>query len=188
MNVNKEQVKKLLGNGLTPGLVATTVGCDPSYISQLMADETFALEVAKIRVESYESAIGRDQKYDSLEDRLIKKLEDILPLMVRPRDVLDALTRINAMKRRGTMIAPTGDEIKTQIIQLHMPLTILQQFALNGASEVVQVGDRNLTNLPAATLMKSLEEKESENASQTQPIPRLSVKQAERSIITEDSI
>lgn len=189
----RDQILKLLGNGLSPTLVATTVGCTPAYISQLMQEDEFALEVAKRRCANFEQAADRDAKYDKLEDALLSKLEDILHLMMKPRDILDALTRINAAKRRGTVAVPNADDVKTTIINLHLPSIALQAFQLNGQSEVVQVGERELVNMPAGALMKSLEERSAKDASLPSPrektqLPKLDFKQTERAVITPDSV
>jgi hypothetical protein len=41
MAVDNEKIKELLGSGLSNDVVASAVGCDPSYVSQLMSNETF---------------------------------------------------------------------------------------------------------------------------------------------------
>jgi len=49
---DKDRILKLLGSGLGGEVVSATVGCDPSYISQLMADEEFRSRVLAMRIES----------------------------------------------------------------------------------------------------------------------------------------
>ena len=73
----RDKILKLLGQGLTPQLVATAVGCEPSYVSQLLSEEAFALEVAQARCANLEEATDRDKKYDKLEDAFLQKLEAI---------------------------------------------------------------------------------------------------------------
>lgn len=196
----KDKILKLLGQGLSPGVVASAVGCDASYISQLMTEDDFALEVAKLRCENLEEASTRDKKYDSIEDRLLEKLENVLPFMLKPRDILDAISRINAAKRRGANpLTNTDLHQKTTIINLQLPAITLQHFTLNERHEVIEVGKRALVNMPASALMKSLEERSAtSNASQKtnelpdlskQPEPlKLSTKQAARAVLSEDSV
>jgi hypothetical protein len=159
----KDRILALLGNKLSPIVVARTVGCDPSYISQLMGQDDFALEVAKRRCEGVEKDVTRDNKYDELEDALLEKLEDLLPYMLKPEIVLNALTRINSAKRRATVGIAEGDAGKTTIINLILPVQAIARFQLSQESEVIQVGDRPLVNMPAAVLMKSLEDKQGGN-------------------------
>lgn len=181
----KDRILKMLGNGLSASVVAQAVGCDPSYISQLMQDEVFALEVAKLRCMEVEEEIARDNKYDQLEDLLLEKLENILPMLMRPRDILEALTRVNAAKRRATVGQPQDLGQKTTIVQLILPQVAISKFQLNSQGEVIEVGNRPLINLPAAELLKSLENG-GDNAPKTLLGP--SIKKGAGTVLTEDSV
>lgn len=183
----KDKILKLLGSGLAPSVVSSAVGCDPSYVSRLLADQDFALEVAKLRCAEVEKGILTDEKYDLLENKLLEKLENVLTFMVRPRDILEAIRVINAAKRRATpgLVAESGP---SKIINLTIPIAVVAKFQLNGTGEVVEIEGRTLTNLPAATLMKSLETKKAENEQRSAPPLKLGVEQAKRAIITEDHV
>lgn len=183
----KDRILNLLGQGIAPVIVAQTVGCNPSYISQLLQEEEFALAVAKLRCEGIEKEVNRDNKYDALEDKLLEKLENVLPFMLKPRDILDALTRINAAKRRATVgVSETGTG-KTTIINLTLPTIVVQKYQTNQNNEVIDVSGRALINLPPQTLLKSLENLEAKDATPP-PLPKLSSEQVKRAAITEDSV
>jgi DNA-binding CsgD family transcriptional regulator len=184
----QDKILRLLGSGLAPAVVATTVGCNPSYISQLLENESFALEVAKIRCEDIEQDLARDDKYDRLEDKLVDKLENVLAFMVKPRDILLAIQVINNAKRRssGNSLAP--NEGRAIHVHLSLPVTVVKQFQLNKENEVIEVEGRTLTNMPAANLMKSLEDKRAQNEQRSAPALKLSSKQIERAIITPDQV
>lgn len=186
----REKILNLLGKGLTPTLVATAVGCEVSYISQLLAEEDFAMQVAQLRCMNLEAATLRDEKWDSLEDQLLAKLEDVMPFMLKPRDILDALTRVNQAKRRGATSIAQPQIAQTTIVNLQLPMVALSRFQalVNNQNEVVQVGDRPLINMPATTLMKSLEDRRAASESSSVPKIAVSSKQAARSVITEDSV
>jgi hypothetical protein len=184
----EDKILKLLGSGISPGVVATTVGCDPSYVSQLLGREDFALKVAEMRCATLEAATTRDNKYDSIEDRLLEKLEDVLPFMMKPRDILDALTKVNAAKRRGAQPLTTVDTSKQVIINLSLPVQIVKNFVQNKQGEVIEVGDRQLINMPAADLMKSLEQRRALDEQSSAPQIKLSSEQSKRSVFTEDSV
>lgn len=184
----QDKILKLLGSGLAPAVVATTVGCEPSYISQLLASESFALEVAKLRCADIEEDLARDNKYDQLEDKLLEKLNNVLVFMVRPRDILQAIQVINNAKRRSLGSNQSPNEGKTVHVHLSLPVSVIQQFQLNKENEVISVEGRVLANMPAATLMKSLEDKRAQNEQKSMPTLKLSSKQAERAIITPDQV
>jgi hypothetical protein len=56
----------LLGQGIEPGIVANSLGVDPSRISQLLSDENFAAQVAELRFENLAKHSMRDNKYDNM--------------------------------------------------------------------------------------------------------------------------
>lgn len=190
----RERILQLLGSGLAPVVVAQTVGCDPSYISQLLSEEQFAMEVAKLRAAGLEKVTARDNKYDELEDTFLAKLEELVPFMLKPREVLDAISRLNAAKRRAQVgMAASGEVGRTTIIQLVLPVSVVKNFELNSDGEVTKVGDRNLVNLPATTLMESLKLDSGGNHAQiserTQAIlPREISRKNQTSALTEDSV
>lgn len=151
------QILSLLGSGLSPSVVATAVGVDPSYVSQLLAEESFAFQVTELRCEALKKHSDRDASYDALEDALIAKMQDCLPLMYKPGEVLAAIRVINGAKRRGEVAAAPVDN-QRPVIQLVLPTKIVQQFTLNANNQIVQIGDQTMVTMPSAQLANSHEE------------------------------
>lgn len=145
----------LLGQGLIPEQVAGACGLSPSRISQLLSDEEFAAAVAEARFQNLSKHNDRDNAYDSLEDELLEKMRDCIPLMVRPGEILKAIQVINAAKRRGQLAAST--EQHHQVINLILPTQILNQFQLNAANQVVSLQsdgqDQSLVTIQSGTLL-----------------------------------
>lgn len=184
----QDKILQLLGSGLAPSVVANAVGCTPAYISQLLAQEEFALAVAELRCKGVERDVSRDNKYDALEDKLLEKLENIMPFLAKPRDVLEAIKTVNGAKRRA-QVGQSVDSAKTIHVHLQLPPAALARFSFNDNKEVIEVEGRVLANMPAANLIKSLEEKkEAENDRGRSPPLKLGVKQAERSVVTVDDV
>lgn len=145
----------LLGQGLDPSVVASAIGVTPSYISQLLSNAEFSSEVAEARFLSLAKHSERDSNYDKIEDQLLKKLENCLPFMLRPMEVLAAIKVINAAKRRSTD-APASMQQKAPVIQLVLPTQIIQQFKVNGNNQVVQAGEQELVTAQASQLKNML--------------------------------
>lgn len=155
MAINKEKVRDLLGSGLTSDIVATAVGCDPSYISQLMGDETFADEVAVLRSAALLRDTNRDRSIGALEDRLLTKLDKQIDYIVKPREILAAFAILNRAERRGTGTqAPVA--VRNTVVNLNMPQTVIKKFVMNTTSEVVEVDNQTLVTMPATDLLKRL--------------------------------
>lgn len=157
MAVSKEQVRELLGSGLGPEVVASAVGCDISYISQMLSDEAFASDVALLRTKNLTSHNRRDASIDGIEDKLLQKLDSMISegVFYKPRDVLQATVAVNRMIRRG-MAPSTQGAVINNVIQIQIPSELLKKFTRNRANEVVAIEDQTLVTMPAHQLLKSL--------------------------------
>jgi len=151
----------LLGQGISPEQTSVAVGLTASRISQLLSQEDFAAAVAEARFASLAKHNQRDASYDELEDQLIDRMRDCLPLMVRPGEVLKAIQVINAAKRRGSS-APSSLTDKQTIINLILPTQIINKFSLNAHNQVVQVTADEKTQpmltIQSGTLLKQVKE------------------------------
>ena len=116
----------------------------------------FATAVIEKKFEALSKHNERDDSINSMEDKLISKLQDCLPFMTRPMEILKAFTVINAAKRRG-QTAPDSLTQKTTIVQLNIPAILVERFTANINNQVVQVGDRSLLTIPSSQMNKQLE-------------------------------
>jgi hypothetical protein len=174
MQVDKDKVIALLGSGVAPGQVANAVGCDVSYISQLLAEPEFALKVAELRTADVLKYKEMDSNYDITEEKLLKKLNDLLPMMLKPDVVLRALAVVNNAKRRANSAMNNNVE-SGQVVKLQMPISIVNNYKINMVGGMVEVGGRDLTSMPSDVLMKSLESKNGGNSNEKE-IQRLAAK------------
>lgn len=152
----------LLGQGLGPEVVAAAVGVSTSRISQLLSDPVFSSQVAEARYENLAKHNTRDNKYDAMEDKLLDKMEDLLPFMMRPMEVLKAISVINAAKRRGSS-APESITQQQTVVQLIMPTQVLQSFTTNINNQVIKAGAQDLVTIQSANMTKMLEAKKGSN-------------------------
>jgi transcriptional regulator with XRE-family HTH domain len=158
MAVDVQRIKSLLGDGLTTEVVARAVGCTSSYISQLMADEDFRTEVAEMRVRALAGHTERDKRIDSIEDRLLSKLEEVVPHMYKPADILRATVAVNAMKRRGATSNDQQNIMHTQVVNINLPPAAARQFVINQEGVVIEADKETLVTMPATQLMRKLAE------------------------------
>lgn len=137
-NLTEERALALLGSGLSPEIVSNAIGVSISRISQLLSEESFAADVARLRFESLNKHNERDNKLDALEDALIKKLEDVLPMMYKPMEIVRALTSINAAKRRG-QASPDQIAQTATVISIVLPTIIHNRFTTDLSNQVIEV-------------------------------------------------
>lgn len=156
-NITSDRALVLLGQGVPPSIVAASIGVSESRISQLVSEPEFAAAVAELRYDAIQKHSTRDAEYDSIEDTLIDKLKDLIPLMMRPREVINAIQVINAAKRRGSS---TPDAIIAQqtVINLTLPVQIIEHFRTNSQNHVIQAGAQELLTLQSSTLLTRTKE------------------------------
>jgi len=158
---------EMLGNGLAPVVVSSALGISESYISQLLGEEQFSAQVTAKRFANLQAATTRDRDYDSIEDALIAKMKDLLPMMYKPMEVLRAITVINAAKRRGAD-APDNTVVHNTIVQLTLPAAITSRFVTNINNQVIEAGEQELITIETKTLKSKLATLPSRNSSNEQ--------------------
>ena len=157
--VTEDRALSLLGSGIPAENVAAALGVTPGRISQLLADKRFADQVASLRYDNLQKHNTRDATYDSLEDRLIQKLEKQIPLIMRPMDTVRAIQAINGAKRRGQS-APEQVTNQQNIVALVLPAIIAQRFTTNITNQVVKAGKQELITMQAGNLLEAAEARE----------------------------
>lgn len=154
LSTTQSTALKLLGQGISSVMVASTIGVSEGLISQFLAEPRFAEEVTKLKIAGLQKQTGIDHKYVEAEDRLADKLLKMIPLMNKPMDVLKGLQVINATKRRG-MADSTLVNQTTQIVQITLPGNFAAKFVKDITNRIVEVQDDSgsqslVTTTPAA--------------------------------------
>lgn len=162
MAVTADRIKQLLGNGISPDVVATAVGVTPAYVSQLMAEDIFRDEVIALRSTALAASTDRDTSWNKLEDKLLNTLHDKVDqnMIYKVPDIVRVLVAANNAKRRGN---PISDNIKPtqQVVILNLPSVVLKQYKENANREIVEVTNddgtqQTLVTMPATQLMQQL--------------------------------
>jgi hypothetical protein len=147
----EDRLLSLLGNGVSPAIAANSLGITESYVSQLLSREDFLARVTELRFENLQSATNRDHHYDEIEDTLLSRLEDNLPLIQKPQEVLRAIQVINAAKRRGSSV-PESIISQSTVINLTIPQTVVNKFSVNPQGQVTSIGDKSLLTIQSGAL------------------------------------
>lgn len=153
----EERALKLLGDGISPQQTALALGITESRISQMLSQEEFAAQVAEARYKNAAKKNALDNRYDALEDNLLARLEDCIPMMHRPMEILKAIAVINAAKRRGAP-APASLQEKSQVINLTIPVQVINKFQTNAQGQVIRVGETDLVTIQSGALENLVKE------------------------------
>lgn len=142
---------ELLGQGLSGEVVAAAVGVSASRISQLLSTPEFAAAVAEKRFLNLSRQTNKDSAYDSIEEQLLEKMAQVLPMMYKPMEILKAISVINSAKRRG-LSAPETLQTKSETINLIMPTQIFQHFTTNINNQVIKAGQQDLLTVQSGQM------------------------------------
>lgn len=152
----EERALSLLGSGIGAEQVAAALGVTPSRIAQLLSVEHFSKQVADLRYANLQKHNLRDEAYDQIEDILQAKLRSAMPLLIKPRDIMDALGKVNAAKRRGSS-APTSVNNQQNVVNLILPTIIAEKFAIDINNQVTKAGGQELQTMSSGSLLKKVE-------------------------------
>lgn len=159
----EKRALELLGKGISPTHVASAIGISDSAISQLLSRPEFAESVAELRYKNLLTHSARDENADSLEDKLLKKLEDLIPFLMRPLEIARIYQIVNSAKRRGQS-TPESITAQHEVVQLIMPISITNKFTVNSANQVIQAGAQPLITVQSGSMQRLLNQhKESQN-------------------------
>lgn len=152
-----DRIIDMLGQGLPGNVIASAVGCDPSYISQLMENEDTRTIVAEKRAVRAEAGLQRDAKWDKVEDLALDRAISMLPLLTKPSELVRVATLANAAKRRSTEVAGINDST-APVVTLNLPQAAVVNFQMNVNSQVIAVDGRSMQALPTNKLAKMVEQ------------------------------
>lgn len=165
----KDRIISLLGQGVPATQVAAHVGCDDSYISQLLQDEEIVLQVQQLKAENFGVMVEHDRKIDSVEQKLLNRLETLSEFITKPSEAARVFSILNAAKRK-TADAQATSAAPSTIVQLTLPESARVQFTVTQDRQVIEVEGRSMTTMPARSLAKQLEERNAAKLLAT-PIP-----------------
>jgi hypothetical protein len=165
----------LLGQGIDPGVVASAVGVSDSRISQLISDPYFASRVAELRYVELEKHATRDAAYDSLEDDLLEKLKNCIPYMLKPMEILASIRVINQAKRRSIGQVQSV-QAKAEVINLTMPIQIIQQYRVNGNNQVIQAGQQELITIQSGSMKNLLAQSKPQESQNVELLPSKTIR------------
>lgn len=175
----EDDILRLLSDGHSQEVVASTLGVSPSAISQHLAKEGFRDELAarkSIKLDRYSKL---DDSYDQVEISLLEKLKQTLPYLSKPGEISAVLAKINSAKRRLGDSSKVQNTPVTQIINITLPTQIVHKFSKTADGHVVAVDKQSLVTITSNsmdnlsnTILLEHSRKEQEN-DQPPPLPAL---------------
>lgn len=158
----KDHIRDLLGRGIPAVNVALAVGCDESYISQLMSDEVFAAEVSALKVANFEKFAAADEAADSAEEMALTRMKQLIPFITKPGEAARVYQVLNAAKRRTQAGAAAAQAAPSTIVNIALPVAARVAMLVDHNKQVIEVDGRPLVTMPARELVKRTEAAQAE--------------------------
>lgn len=161
LNQVQTQMLELLGAGVPAVQVASACGVSESYVSQCLADEEFSKRVTLKKSERAGQYIKHDNNIDSLEDKVLQKLERLLPLVTKPMDAARIFQTLNNAKRKSD---PTSGQASSPnvIVSVELPEAAAVHFKMTAQNQVIEVEGRSMVPMPAGQVASMLRKKQTE--------------------------
>lgn len=178
----RDRIIEMLGRNIPAMQVAAAVGCDDSYISQIMSDPDTALKVQELRTVYYSEYIEQDARTDRAEAAALAKVEQLLPFIMRPAEAVRVYAVLNAARRRTVDAAAATTQLPAQTVVLDLPAATRVRFTTTPDRQVIEVEGRSLTTMPARNLSQQLEQRNAQrllNAPVPMQLPGLMQKRSE---------
>ena len=148
----------MLGRGIPAMQVAAAVGCDDSYISQLIADENIAMQVAELRAAHFSHYVEQDAKADDAEEAALNRMASLIPFITKPAEAARVYAVLNAAKRR-TSDHSSSANAPAQTVVLELPEASRVSFTITSDRQVIEIAGRSMTTMPAKSLAAQLEQR-----------------------------
>ena len=147
----KDKILSYLASGLKASEVASILGCNPSYISNLMKDELFLKELEDIKVNQPANAeeVTVDNRYLSLETQILKRMSEAildaeLPAMTRALEVVAKVRDMRFQRKNPALTNPLGSGGNYTIVNLTLPVHALPPatIELNTQKEILSLNGK----------------------------------------------
>ena len=164
-----DRIATMLVSGIQASSICQIVGVAPSYISNLKADPDFNLHLSALREELASSDSGPTEeeiysdKLLGAEHKIVTHLMDRLNYMADNHAVAalqavgarrDAITKQNALASFQASAANGNTTIR--MVEISIPSISAPDLVIGKNNEVVSIGSRAITPMPAATLQAML--------------------------------
>ena len=151
----REKIIEMLGKGIPATQVASAVGCEDSYISQLLSEPGVTEEVTSLKATHFSKYLEQDGKADDAEAMALKKLTSLIPFITRPAEAARAYAVLNAAKRKTVDNVASALPVQA-VVSLELPAATRVRFTVTHDKQVIEVEGRSMTTMPAANMAQKL--------------------------------
>lgn len=165
-------IQKLLGflsSGVPPAAAASAAGVDPSYVSQLLDNESFRLALYEKSAERLEQDVKHDSRIESVEAKALAAIEQKLPFIRSAMEAAKIFQILNNSKKRAmTKNAAPESGLGSVTIVLPRAIATSLDLRVNTQQQVIEVAGRTMAPLPSKNLPEILAARQKQIAADSQ--------------------
>jgi hypothetical protein len=156
--VDRDKIIEMLSRGYSQTVVSAAVGCTDGYISQVVADPEVRDLISAKRLEVLSRRVEADDSIDDLETKALKRLHQLIPMIIKPMEALRVFEVANKATRKTK--EPVSADTRGTIVNIVMPEIAAVHFKLSSDRQVVEVEGRSMATLPSQQLNQKLSERQ----------------------------
>ncbi len=171
----EDRIVELAGANVPNHIIASTVGCDASYVTQILSKEQNAERVAELRGHRAAKMIERDGKIEQIEDLALDRALQLVPMQTDVMKVARIFQVFNGAKKSSDHgINPTANGTGTTVI-LELPHATEVQFKITAKDrQVIEVEGRSMVPMQSHLVQKQLRDIQANRLLTSPGIPLLS--------------
>lgn len=156
LTTTENRLLECLQNGMTAADAAAHVGVSAAFVSQTLKDKDFKNKLATARIEKLQAYTVRDDLWNKLEDKTLKRLEESVDGEFNSMKLLKIAQVANAAKRRGAELADELANINGEtrhVVTILVPEILRSRFVRNAENEITEVNGRELKTVDASVFV-----------------------------------
>lgn len=154
----EEKIIDLAAAGVPNAIIANTVGCDPSYVTQVLGTERAQERVGLARAEKAAQGIEHDAEIETAEKTALEKVLHLLPHQTDLMKVTRVFQVLNAAKRSNDHGMVSAGQQPGSIVTLNLPAVAQVHFKLTTDQQVIEVEGRSMVPMQSQNVAKRLKE------------------------------
>lgn len=146
---------KIIGyaaKNVNPGIIASSCGVTPAYVSQLLEQQEVRDEIALLKSGELEVALQADDNLEKLETKALRIMEQKLPFVKSAIEAVKIAQTLNGMKRKAAVGNTDSDVLAAQQVVITIPRGAALHFKTNESNQVIEVEGRAMAPLPSKAL------------------------------------
>lgn len=153
----KDRIIELLGRGIQAPAVALAVGCDESFISQIMSAPENVERVQALKAANFEKFTDLDDTLDQAEGLALSRVAQLIPFASRLGEAVAAYRVLNSAKRKTGGAADAITMSPSTIVNINLPESARVAMTMDANRQVIEVDGRPLLTMPSKNLANLLE-------------------------------